>query len=167
MLVTVLRVASLIAFAGPILRTGAVGDRKRTRGTDRRRGNRTPVVAELRGLRAVLGLPGRVCWQRRRSRSTGAGAVRLPSRSSGGRSRCPVPGRARRSMELGADDRSRHRPRHDGSISPLRHPDLPGPVDARDGPGPRLQQLACRPGCVFRNCADVRVARVCGGEIAD
>jgi protein-S-isoprenylcysteine O-methyltransferase Ste14 len=46
-LVTVLRAASLLAFAGPILLTVGRRDRKRSRGADRRRGDRTPVVANF------------------------------------------------------------------------------------------------------------------------
>lgn len=46
-LVTVLRAASLLAFAGPILLTVGGRDRKRSRGADRRRGDRTPVVANF------------------------------------------------------------------------------------------------------------------------
>ncbi len=45
--VTVLRAASLLAFAGPILLTVGGRDRKRIRGADRRRGDRTPVVANF------------------------------------------------------------------------------------------------------------------------
>jgi protein-S-isoprenylcysteine O-methyltransferase Ste14 len=46
-LVTVLRAASLLAFAGPILLTVGGRDRKRSGGVDRRRGDRTPVVANF------------------------------------------------------------------------------------------------------------------------
>jgi protein-S-isoprenylcysteine O-methyltransferase Ste14 len=46
-LVTVLRAASVLAFAGPILLTVGGRDRKRSRGADRRRGDRTPVVANF------------------------------------------------------------------------------------------------------------------------
>jgi protein-S-isoprenylcysteine O-methyltransferase Ste14 len=46
-LVTVLRAASLLAFAGPILRTVGGRDRNRCRGADRRRGDRTPVIANF------------------------------------------------------------------------------------------------------------------------
>jgi protein-S-isoprenylcysteine O-methyltransferase Ste14 len=46
-LVTVLRAASLLAFAGPILLTVGARDRKRSGGVDRRRGDRTPVVANF------------------------------------------------------------------------------------------------------------------------
>ena len=46
-LVTVLRAASLFAFAGPILLTVGGRDRKRSRGAARRRGDRTPVVANF------------------------------------------------------------------------------------------------------------------------
>jgi len=46
-LVTVLRVASLLAFAGPILLNVNGRDRKRSRGADRRRGDRTPVLANF------------------------------------------------------------------------------------------------------------------------
>lgn len=45
-LVTVLRAASLLAFAGPMLIVGG-RDRKRGRGADRRRGDRIPVVANF------------------------------------------------------------------------------------------------------------------------
>jgi protein-S-isoprenylcysteine O-methyltransferase Ste14 len=46
-LVKVLRAASLLAFAGLILLTVGGRDRKRSRGADRRRGDRTPVVANF------------------------------------------------------------------------------------------------------------------------
>jgi protein-S-isoprenylcysteine O-methyltransferase Ste14 len=46
-LVTVLRAVSLLAFAGPILLTVGGRDRKRSKGADRRRGDRTPVVANF------------------------------------------------------------------------------------------------------------------------
>ena len=46
-LVTVLRAASLLAFAGPILLTVGGRDRKRSRGGDRRRGDRAPVLANF------------------------------------------------------------------------------------------------------------------------
>ena len=46
-LVTVLRAASLLAFAGPTLLIVGGGDRKRGRGAGRRRGDRTPVVANF------------------------------------------------------------------------------------------------------------------------
>ena len=46
-LVTVLRAASLLAFAGPILLNVDGRDRKRSRGADRRRGDRTPVLASF------------------------------------------------------------------------------------------------------------------------
>jgi protein-S-isoprenylcysteine O-methyltransferase Ste14 len=46
-LVTILRAASLLAFAGPILLTVGGRDRKRSRGAARRRGDRTPVVANF------------------------------------------------------------------------------------------------------------------------
>lgn len=46
-LVIVLRAASLLAFAGPILLTVGGRDRKPIRGADRRRGDRTPVVANF------------------------------------------------------------------------------------------------------------------------
>jgi protein-S-isoprenylcysteine O-methyltransferase Ste14 len=46
-LVTVLRVASLLAFAGPTLLIVGGRDRKRGRGAGRRRGDRTPVVANF------------------------------------------------------------------------------------------------------------------------
>jgi protein-S-isoprenylcysteine O-methyltransferase Ste14 len=46
-LVTVLRAASLLAFAGPILLTVGGRGRKRSRGGGRRRGDRTPVVANF------------------------------------------------------------------------------------------------------------------------
>ena len=46
-LITVLRAASLLAFAGPILLVVGGRDRKRSRGADKRRGDRTPVVANF------------------------------------------------------------------------------------------------------------------------
>jgi protein-S-isoprenylcysteine O-methyltransferase Ste14 len=46
-LVTVLRTASLLAFAGPTLLIGGGHGRKRGRGADLRRGDRTPVVANF------------------------------------------------------------------------------------------------------------------------
>jgi protein-S-isoprenylcysteine O-methyltransferase Ste14 len=46
-LVTVLRAASLLAFAGPVLLTIGGRDRKRSRGADRRRGDRIPVLANF------------------------------------------------------------------------------------------------------------------------
>jgi protein-S-isoprenylcysteine O-methyltransferase Ste14 len=46
-LVTVLRAASLLAFAGPILLTVGGRDRKRSRGADRRPGDRIPVLANF------------------------------------------------------------------------------------------------------------------------
>src|SRR5918995_326117 len=46
-LVTVLRAASLLAFAGPILLTVGGRGRKRSRGGDRRRRDRTPVLANF------------------------------------------------------------------------------------------------------------------------
>ncbi|RWH71711.1 isoprenylcysteine carboxylmethyltransferase family protein [Mesorhizobium sp.] len=46
-LVTVLRAASLLAFAAPILLTVGGRDRKRSKGADRRRGDRTPVLTNL------------------------------------------------------------------------------------------------------------------------
>jgi hypothetical protein len=66
-LVILLRAASLLAFAGPILLTVGGRDRKRSRGADRHRGDRTPVVANF----AAFGLffaflarvPRRWCWR--------------------------------------------------------------------------------------------------------
>jgi protein-S-isoprenylcysteine O-methyltransferase Ste14 len=46
-LVTVLRAASLLAFTGPIQLAVGGRDRKRITGADRRRGDRTPVVANV------------------------------------------------------------------------------------------------------------------------
>jgi protein-S-isoprenylcysteine O-methyltransferase Ste14 len=46
-LVTVLRAASLLAFAGPILLTVGGRDRKRSKGAGRRRGDRAPVLANF------------------------------------------------------------------------------------------------------------------------
>jgi len=46
-LVTLLRAASLLAFAWPILLTGGARDRKRSTGADRYRGERTPVLANF------------------------------------------------------------------------------------------------------------------------
>jgi protein-S-isoprenylcysteine O-methyltransferase Ste14 len=46
-LVTILRAASLLAFAGPILLAVCGRGRKRSRGADRRRGDRAPVVANF------------------------------------------------------------------------------------------------------------------------
>jgi protein-S-isoprenylcysteine O-methyltransferase Ste14 len=46
-LVTVLRAASLLAFAGPSLLRIGRRDRKRSRGAGRRRGDRTPVIANF------------------------------------------------------------------------------------------------------------------------
>jgi protein-S-isoprenylcysteine O-methyltransferase Ste14 len=46
-LVTVLRAASLLAFAGPILLIARGRDRKRSRGAERGRGDQTPVIANF------------------------------------------------------------------------------------------------------------------------
>jgi protein-S-isoprenylcysteine O-methyltransferase Ste14 len=46
-LVTVLRAAALLAFAGPMLLTVGGRERKRSGGADRRHGDRTPVVANF------------------------------------------------------------------------------------------------------------------------
>jgi protein-S-isoprenylcysteine O-methyltransferase Ste14 len=46
-LVTVLRAATLLAFAAPVLLTVGGRDRKRSRGADRRSGGRTPVLANF------------------------------------------------------------------------------------------------------------------------
>jgi protein-S-isoprenylcysteine O-methyltransferase Ste14/uncharacterized membrane protein YdjX (TVP38/TMEM64 family) len=56
MLVTILRVASLLAFAGPILLNVGGRDRKRSRGADRLRGDRTPVFANFAAFGLFLTL---------------------------------------------------------------------------------------------------------------
>ncbi len=55
-LITVLRAASLLAFAGPMLLVVGGPDRKRSRGDDRRRGNRTPVLASFAACGLFLAL---------------------------------------------------------------------------------------------------------------
>jgi protein-S-isoprenylcysteine O-methyltransferase Ste14 len=56
-LVIVLRAASLLAFAGPILLTVDGRGRKRSKGaTDRRRGDRTPVLANVAAFGLFLAL---------------------------------------------------------------------------------------------------------------
>jgi protein-S-isoprenylcysteine O-methyltransferase Ste14/uncharacterized membrane protein YdjX (TVP38/TMEM64 family) len=55
-LVTVLRVASLFAFAGPMLLAAGGRDRNRDRGDDKRRGEKTPVLANFAAFGLFIAL---------------------------------------------------------------------------------------------------------------
>ncbi len=165
-LVTVLRAASLLAFAGPILLIVGGRDRKRSRGADRRRGDRTPVVANFaafglffaflaafagnaEGLAAlVLALCGCLL-------ALAGAALVLWSRAELGSAWSLVP-----TADQGTGLVTT------GPYRLIRHPIYLGLSTAGDGRGPRLQQLACRRGCIFRDCADLCVARACGGKTA-
>src|ERR1700742_356954 len=117
-------------------------------------------------FRPVLPFASDLFQQPRRCHGTAACAVRVRSCAGGRHPRRQIPGRAWCRLELRAQSRSDHRPRHNRPFSPCATPHLSGPCDARHGRSARLRQLAGSLYYAVGDRPDLGLARPRGGETA-